>query len=137
MFILNILVSFFFGPVSVLQWAMYTDVADFSEWKNNRRATGLVMAASLFSLKVGLSLGGALVGWMLAFHGFIANQAQSTYSLSGIINLMSFYPAVFGILGGLMMVFYPLTNKMMIEIEKDLTKRRASDISVTVAPEVN
>ncbi len=135
MFVLNILVSFFFGPVSVLQWAMYTDVADFSEWRNNRRATGLVMAASLFSLKVGLSLGGALVGWMLAFHGFIANEAQTAHSLSGIINLMSFYPAVFGILGGLIMLFYPLTNKMMIQIEKDLTKRRASDASV--APQVS
>lgn len=124
MFILNLFVSFFFGPVSVLQWAMYTDVADFSEWKNNRRATGLVMAASLFSLKVGLSLGGALVGWMLAFHGFIANQAQSALSLSGIVNLMSFYPAVIGIVGGVLMFFYPLTNKMMVKIEEDLTRRR-------------
>ena len=51
-FILNLLISFFFGPVSVLQWAMYTDAADFSEWKNNRRATGLIMAASLFALKL-------------------------------------------------------------------------------------
>jgi glycoside/pentoside/hexuronide:cation symporter, GPH family len=125
MLVLNLLVSFFFGPVSVLQWAMYTDVADYSEWKNNRRATGLVMAASLFSLKVGLSLGGALVGWMLAFHGYIANLAvQSTFSLHGIVLLMSWYPAVIGIIGGLIMFFYPLTNKMMIKIEEDLTQRR-------------
>ncbi|MHB8579970.1 MAG: MFS transporter [Ignavibacteriaceae bacterium] len=121
---MNILVSFFFGPVSVLQWAMYTDAADFSEWKNNRRATGLVMAASLFALKLGLSLAGAIVGWILAYHGFIANQVQSTYSTDGIILLMSLYPAVFGIAGGLLMMFYPLTNKMMITIEEDLTKRR-------------
>ncbi len=124
MLILNIFVSFFFGPVSVLQWAMYTDVADYSEWKNNRRATGLVMAASLFSLKVGLSLGGALVGWMLAFHGFIANQAQSALSLDGIKLLMSWYPAIIGVVGGILMFFYPLTNKMMIKIEEDLTQRR-------------
>ncbi len=132
MFILNLAVSFFFGPVSVLQWAMYTDVADFSEWQNNRRATGLVMAASLFSLKLGLSLGGALVGWLLAFHGFIANAVQSAFSRHGIVLLMSFYPAVIGIIGGLIMIFYPLTNKMMIKIEDDLTARRR-----TGAPQVS
>ena len=122
----NLLVSFFFGPVSVLQWAMYTDAADFSEWKNDRRATGLVMAASLFALKLGLSLGGAIVGWVLAYHGFIANEGQSIASMHGIKMLISVYPALFGIIGGVMMLFYPLTNKMMIKIEEDLTARRKS-----------
>ncbi|MGA7719695.1 MAG: MFS transporter [Ignavibacteriaceae bacterium] len=123
-FILNLLISFFFGPVSVLQWAMYTDAADFSEWKNNRRATGLIMAASLFALKLGLSLGGAIVGWVLAYHGFAANQLQTPESMRGIILLISIYPSAFGIIGGLLMLFYPLTNKMMINIEEDLTARR-------------
>jgi len=121
---LNILVSFFFGSVSVLQWAIYTDAADFGEWKMGRRATGLVMAASLFALKLGLTLGGAIVGWILAFYGFQANQAQSSEAVSGIIMLMSIYPAVFGIIGGIIMIFYPLNNKMMIKIEEDLTARR-------------
>ena len=134
MYVLNLLVSFFFGPVSVLQWAMYTDAADFSEWKNNRRATGLIMAASLFALKLGLSLGGAMVGWILAYHGYIANAAQSPESLDGIQLLMSFYPAGFGIIGGLIMIFYPLTNKMMISIEEDLTSRRGGGVVEGVQP---
>lgn len=134
-YIINLMVSFFFGPVSVLQWAMYTDAADFSEWKNNRRATGLIMAASLFALKLGLSLGGALVGWILAYHGYVANAVQSPESMDGIRMLMTFYPAVFGIVGGLLMLFYPLTNKMMIHIEEDLTNRRqqVDDLSVEKA----
>jgi Na+/melibiose symporter-like transporter len=37
---------------------------------------------------------------------------------------MSFYPAVFGLIGVILMFFYPLTNKMMIKIEEDLTLRR-------------
>lgn len=121
---LNLAVSFFFGPVSVLQWAMYTDTADYAEWKNERRATGLLMAASLFSLKLGLTLGGAVVGWILAYHGFEANQAQTQESVDGIIMLLSVYPSVIGVVGGLLMLFYPLTNKMMIRIEEDLTARR-------------
>lgn len=125
---LNIVISFSFGPVSVLQWAMYTDTADYSEWKKGRRATGLTMAASLFALKMGLTLGGATVAWMLDYYGFAANQAQSPEAINGIIKLMSIYPAIPGIIGGLMIFFfYPLNNKMMIKIEEDLTARRKDD----------
>lgn len=123
-YLLNIIFSFSFGPVSVLQWAMYTDTADYSEWKNKRRATGLIMAASLFALKVGLTLGGAIVGWSLALFGFVANQDQSPETINGIIMLMSFIPAVFGFIGGGLMLFYPLTNKMMEKIEEELVARR-------------
>ncbi|MCL4703613.1 MFS transporter [bacterium] len=123
-YVLNLLFSFFVGPVSVLQWAMYTDTADYSEWKNNRRATGLLMAASLFALKLGLTLGGAFVGWLLAYYGFVANQDQTPEAMNGIVRLLSIFPAIFGIAGGLLMMRYPLTNKMMVKIEEDLTVRR-------------
>lgn len=123
-YILNLFVSFFFGTVSVLQWAIYTDTADYSEWKNKRRATGLVMSASLFALKLGLTLGGAIVGWILAYYGFEANQVQTPETMDGIVLLLSIYPAIFGILGGILMIFYPLTNKLMIKIEEDLIARR-------------
>lgn len=123
-YLLNIVISFAWGPVSVLQWAMYTDTADYSEWKNHRRATGLIMAASLFTLKLGLTLGGALVGWLLGYYGFVANQPQSAETIGGIISLMSFAPAIFGGVGVLLMLFYPLTNPMMETIERELTARR-------------
>jgi len=123
-YVLNILFSFSVGPVSVLQWAMYTDAADYGEWKQGRRATGLLMAASLFALKLGLTLGGAIVGWVLAYYGFLANQEQTVETLGGIIRLMSLYPAVFGLIGGGIMIFYPLTNKMMSKIEEELAARR-------------
>lgn len=123
-YIFQILISFLLGPVAVLQWAMYTDTADYSEWKTGRRATGLVMSASLFSLKLGLTLGGAIVGWILAYCGFIANQPQTVEVLQGIRMLISIYPAIAGIAAGAIMIFYPLTNKMMVKIEEDLKERR-------------
>ncbi len=121
---LNVVVSFFVGAVSVLQWAIYTDTADFGEWKFGRRATGLVMAASLFALKLGLAFGGTFVGWILDWHGFVSNAVQTESALHGIRMLMSFYPAVFGVIGGLVMIFYPLKNRVMLEIEQDLRTRR-------------
>jgi len=123
-FALNVIVSFCMDAVSVIQWAIYTDTADYGEWKFGRRATGLVMAASLFALKLGLALGGTFVGWILGYHGFEANVAQAGSALFGIKMLMSFYPAIFGIIGGLVMVSYPLKNTVMLSIEKDLQARR-------------
>jgi glycoside/pentoside/hexuronide:cation symporter, GPH family len=124
-FVLNICLSFCMGSVSVLQWAIYTDTADYGEWKFGRRSTGLIMAASLFALKLGLAFGGTFVGWILEYHGFVANTAQSDETMYGIKMLMSFYPAIFGVIGGLVMIFYPLKNTVMVKIEEDLLKRRA------------
>lgn len=125
-YLLNLFISFALGPVSVLQWAMYTDTADYSEWQNGRRATGLIMAASLFSLKLGLTLGGAIVGWLLAYYGFVANQEQTLETINGIKLLMSIYPAIAGLIGGLLMIMYPLNNKMMEKIEVELAARRTN-----------
>jgi len=124
-YLFNILLSFFFGTVSVLQWAMYTDTADFSEWKNSRRATGLIMAASLFALKLGLTLGGAIIGWVLAYYGFVANEVQTAEAQNGILLLVSILPAIFGLCGAGIMIYYPLTNKKLLEIESDLSARRS------------
>ena len=121
---LNVIVSFFMGTVSVIQWAIYTDTADYGEWKFGRRATGLVMAASLFALKLGLTFGGTFVGLILDFHGFVANVDQTESALYGVRMLMSFYPAIFGVIGGLVMIFYPLKNSVMLKIEEDLQERR-------------
>lgn len=123
-YITNLFVSFLFGTVSVLQWAMYTDTADFGEWKFRRRATGLIMAASLFALKLGLTLGGAIIGWVLAGYDFEPNVTQSADSLIGIVLLISIIPAIFGLIGGFLMIFYPITNQQLISIEEDLIARR-------------
>ncbi|MCK5614119.1 MFS transporter [Candidatus Pacearchaeota archaeon] len=124
LFALQLLTSFALGPVSVLQWAMYTDTADYSEWKKGRRATGLIMSASLFALKLGVALGGAILAWMLSWHGYEANQEQTARSLQGIRLCLSICPAIFAMLGAGIMIFYPLNKKIMNTIETDLAERR-------------
>jgi GPH family glycoside/pentoside/hexuronide:cation symporter len=124
MFLLQIIASFCMGPVSVLQWAIYTDTADYSEWRTGRRATALIMAVSLFALKLGIALGGSILAWILDIYGFEANVAQTARSLTGIRMVMSIYPAIAGMIGVILMTFYPLNNTKMLQIEKDLSARR-------------
>ncbi len=124
MFILQIITSFAVGPVSVLQWAIYTDTADYSEWKKGRRATGLIMSVSLFALKLGIALGVSGLVWILGAYGYQANQEQTAEALQGIRMVMSVYPAIFALIGMVFMFFYPLSNKMMKKIESELLERR-------------
>ncbi|HUU15795.1 MAG TPA: MFS transporter [Sedimentisphaerales bacterium] len=124
MLILQLITSFAVGPVSVLQWAIYTDTADYSEWKKGRRATGLVMSASLFALKLGIALGATANAWILAAYGYQPNIEQTAKGLLGIRMVMSVYPSIFAVIGMVIMFFYPLKKHMMMQVETELVERR-------------
>jgi len=123
-FAVNLVRGFSLGSVSVLQWAMYADTTDYSEWKTGRRATALIMSASLFSLKMGLGIGASALTGMLALYGYQAKQVQTEEALRGIRLLMSIFPAAFAFVGVFIMLFYPLNKTRMLEIETKLVERR-------------
>jgi GPH family glycoside/pentoside/hexuronide:cation symporter len=124
MFAFQIVGSFTGGPLTPLIWAMYADSADYSEWKKERRATGLVFSASTMSQKFGWAIGTAFTGWLLAFFGFEANVAQSIQVKNGLRALMSIIPAAAGILAVILMLTYKLDEKTMKNIEAELASRR-------------
>ncbi len=66
MFLLTITGSIVYAPTIALIWAIYADVADYSEWKTGHRFTGIVFATIGFGLKSGLALGSASLLWILA-----------------------------------------------------------------------
>ena len=122
----QILHGFFYGITIPLLWAMIADVADFSEWKNNRRATAIIFSAMMVGLKLGLSIGGALVTKILDFYGYDAsiNTIQSPDAILGTKLLVSIYPAIpFFIAVGLLF-FYEINKSMENQIEIDLKQRR-------------
>jgi GPH family glycoside/pentoside/hexuronide:cation symporter len=125
-FATHILISTLFAPTSPLLWAFYADTADYSEWKTGRRATGLVFSAASFSQKLGWALGGALLGWLLAYFGFRANVAQTAQVQAGIRYMMSFIPAVTGLLSAAAVFFYKLDDSFMVKIERELKERKGA-----------
>ncbi len=126
-FALHILISFVMAPQAPLLWSMYADTADYSEWKNGRRATGLVFSAATFAQKFGVALGGGLAGWLLAAFGFVANQDQAPETLRGIRMMMSFIPAIGTGIATIAAFFYELDDKTMNKIESELKQRRGSE----------
>ncbi|MEN9570196.1 MAG: hypothetical protein RL172_1427 [Bacteroidota bacterium] len=127
MFAAQILHGFFYGITIPLLWAMIADVADYSEWKNNRRATAIIFSAMMVGLKVGLSVGSALLTALLGLFNYIPNSEalQPASAINGTKLLVSIFPAIPFLVGIVLLLFYEINKKMETQIEADLKQRRS------------
>ena len=136
MFATEMLRQFAYGFTIPLLWAMMADVADFSEWKNHRRATAIVFSAIVFALKAGLGFGGAIGGWLLSAYGYVPNVEQSARALDGIRMSMSVYPAIAFGLCAVCLLFYRIDRRMEVTIADELAARRRA-LQPTPVPSVS
>ncbi len=128
----QILHGFFYGITIPLLWAMIADVADYSEWKNNRRATAIIFSAMMVGLKGGLSIGSALLTWILGLYDYISKGVatageiivQPESAIQGTKMLVSIYPAIPFLIGIGLLFFYKINKKMEVQIETELKLRR-------------
>ena len=124
---------FTFGVVITLLFSMYTDCVEYGEWRTGKNNAGLTVSASMFSLKFGSALGGAIPGFILAGFGFVANEAQSETAINGIRLMFNILPGVFFLFGGLLMAFYKIDRETLRNVEHELMHRRASSGMAPVA----
>src|SRR5688572_9363925 len=120
----NIVACFAAGPTPAIVWSLYADTADYGEWKFRRRATGLLISAMVLAHKMSLALGGAMIGWLLAYYGFVANVAQTPRVVHGISIIFNILPGALALGAGLVTIFYPLNEAKMKEIERELAARK-------------
>jgi Na+/melibiose symporter-like transporter len=123
-FAFNVLLSLAYAPTIPMLWAMMADVADFGEWKTGRRATGMTFSATTFGLKMGLSLGGALSGWLLSYFGYVAGAEQTDFALKGIRWMMSIFPAIPFFIGVGVLFLYKIDKRTEIQMTEELIERR-------------
>ena len=122
----QILHGFFYGITIPLLWAMIADVADYSEWKNNRRATAIIFSAMMVGLKLGLSIGSALVAQILGNYGYEPNSVgeQTESAILGTKMLVSVYPSIPFLIAAGLLFFYVIDKDLEDRIESELSKRR-------------
>ena len=126
-FISQVLHGLFYGVTIPLLWAMIADVADYSEWKNSRRATAVIFSAMILGLKLGLAFGGSLVGAILAYYGYQAGlPEQSAGAINGTKVAMSIYASIPFLIGVALLFAYEINKTMETRIEQDLSGRRAA-----------
>lgn len=122
----QVLHGFFYGISTPILWTMIADVADFSEWKTNRRATAIIFSAMMVGLKAGLSIGSSLVSFILGKYNYVANStiAQTESAITGTKMLISIYPAIPFLIAVALLFFYEIDKQKEVQIENDLKARR-------------
>jgi GPH family glycoside/pentoside/hexuronide:cation symporter len=128
--LLNTLIGFFHLMMISLVFAMTADSVDWGEYVTGKRATAMTFAGHLFSLKLGAAIGGSLLGWMLAVYGYQepmngVDQIQTQSALTGILMLMTLFPAVCGVIVYFCGWKYKLTGSRLLEIQSELKSRAA------------
>lgn len=126
-FVIGIISDFAAAIMPTLFFVMLGDAADFSEWKNGRRATGLVYSAGSFATKFGGGVAGAIIGFVLGYFNYNGLDSSTIEgAFPGMVMLMSWIPSLVAILAAIVMFFYPLTNEKMENITTELKARRAT-----------
>lgn len=124
-FILGCASEFFAAMMPTLFFSMLGDSADYNEWRNGRRATGLVYSAGTFVQKTGNGFAGALMLVVLASYGYDGMDISTVDgAIPGMTLLMSFIPAAFGVAAAVLMVFYPITEQKQKQMTEELIQRR-------------
>lgn len=124
-FAIGIASEVFAAFLPTLFFAMLGDAADYSEYVNGRRATGLVYAAGSFATKFGGGIAGAIIGLILGAFGYVGTD-PATYAAAapGLVMLMSWVPTIIVIVGSATMFLYPLDQKKQDKITAELEARR-------------
>jgi len=103
--------------------AMIADTVEYADWKTGVRAAGTVNAFSVMVTKIATAIGGALVGYILAFAHYAPDIVQPEAVLNGIRAMVSYIPSIGGLVGFVVIMFYTLDRNQFEKIWEELQAR--------------
>lgn len=125
---INVLSKLAIAPTIPLLWAMIADTADYSEWKNKRRATGLFFSATTFAQKLGGGIATGLTGLILTIVNYDGEAIeQPEEAILSIRLLFSIVPGALYVVTAILLFWYKLDDKTVKQIEIELQERRAGE----------
>ena len=119
---LYVLWNLVFNTGTPLLWAKMADTVDYGQWRTGVRTTGMVYSSIIFFIKMGIAIGGALGGWLLAGIGYQADVAQTEETKAGLLLAFSLYPAIGSLIVAVVMSAYKLNTQKVDEITLELKK---------------
>lgn len=122
--ILSISSNFVHMVIIPYLFSAVADTVDYGLKRWGKGAMAMSYSGHLLALKIGIALGGALSGWILAYVGYQPNVEQSEEALSGIVFLYAWASAIAGVILIVCFRFYKL-NRKWAESE-DLLKMEAA-----------
>jgi len=112
--------KFFLDMATPLLWAKMADTIDYGHQKTGIRITGLVYSSVVFFIKMGVALGGAAAGWLLAFYDYQADVAQTEATKQGILLSFTLLPAIGSFIVAWVMRRYSLNDEKVEHIQSEL-----------------
>ena len=113
--------KFFLDMATPLLWAKMADTIDYGHKKTGIRITGMVYSGVIFFIKMGVAIGGALAGWLLAFYNYQPDVEQTEATKQGILLSFTVLPALGSFIVAWVMRKYTLTDHQVIEIQGQLS----------------
>jgi Na+/melibiose symporter-like transporter len=111
---------------------MMADVADFSEWKNHRRATGGDLLGDHLRPEGRVGIGGAIGGYLLDAYGYVPERGAVGARAAR-------HPAHGEHLSGdrvrlcaICLAFYRIDKSIELEMSRELTERRNAFLPETI-----
>jgi glycoside/pentoside/hexuronide:cation symporter, GPH family len=126
MIALTIVGSALYAPTIPLIWAIFADVADYSELTTGRRFTGMVFATIGFCLKAGLAFGSASFLWIMqwGFH-YDTKVPDAPDAVAGYRFTASIVVGIMFAICTVLLAIYRLNKRETIELADALANRRA------------
>ena len=125
MIVMTITGSIVYAPTIPLVWAIFADLADYSEWQTGRRFTGMVYATIGFALKSGLAIGSAGFLWIMAgFFNYDTKLSDAANAIAGYHACSSIAVGVLFLICTALLAAYKLNKKLTIQIADELAARR-------------
>ena len=122
---LTILIAICYAPTIPLIWAIYADVADYSEWKTGRRFTGIVFATIGFALKSGLALGSSSFLWIMAgFFNYNTKRPDAPDAVHGFRVCSGIVVGLLFAVCTVLLISYKLNKRLTLQMADELAERR-------------
>jgi len=131
-------VAIAYAPTVPLIWAIYADVADYSEWKTGRRFTGMVFATIGFTSKAGLAVGSASFLWIMAgFFNYDTKVPDASDAVAGYHATTSIVVGLLFTMCAMLLAIYKLNKRATIEMADELAERRKKFAAETPTAKLN
>lgn len=103
--------------------AMIADTVEYGEWKTGIRNEGTLFGAETMGLKVGLGVGGMVLGWIMSWGGYVGGQATQTPEVIFAIKFANIHMVIIiCIISIVLLSFYKL-DKLYPQILAELNAR--------------
>lgn len=102
---------------------MMSDSIEYGDWKYGVRNIGLSVSMITVAVSIATAVTGSIGALLLQATGYVANQAQSVATQSGINAVVNLVPAAVTLIGTILLFFYKLDQKTVDQIAIDLKKR--------------